>query len=187
MVANGCSSSEDNSPPPPGCLSAAQLPQHFEQFFIVRHLIERIHLGKYDFALLVDDEYGALTDSCQGRTLAENPEGSGHGPVGIKVGAHRDVHLPNVVLLPSHVAIKRIYTDVQNLGIELGELLAVAVERRYLLRSSRRPINRVKGYDHMLLVAIITESDPDPLVSFDGRQLKIRSHFSYFQSHAFSL
>jgi hypothetical protein len=85
------------------------------------------------------------------------------------------------------VAIKRIYTDVQDLGIELGELLAVAVERRYLLGSSRRPVDGVKGYDHVLLAAIITESDPDPLFPFDCRELEIRSHFSHFQSHAFSL
>jgi hypothetical protein len=85
------------------------------------------------------------------------------------------------------VAIKRIYTNVQDLGIELGELLAVAVERRYLLGSSRRPVDGVKGYDHMFLAAIIAESDPGPLAPFDCRQLEIRSHFSHFQRHALSL
>ncbi len=62
----------------------------------------------------------------------------------------------NIVFLPRHVAIKRIYTDVQDLGIELGELVAIAIERRNLLASSWRPVQGVKGHDHMLMVAIIT-------------------------------
>jgi hypothetical protein len=85
------------------------------------------------------------------------------------------------------VAVKRIYTDVQDLGIELGELLAVAVERRYLVGSGRCPVDRVESYDHMLLAAITAESDSRPLISFHCRQLEIRSRFPHFQRHAFSL
>jgi hypothetical protein len=85
------------------------------------------------------------------------------------------------------VAVQRIYTDVQDLGIELGELLAVAVERRYLVGSGRRPVDRVKSYDHMLLAAIIAESDSGPQLTFHCRQLEIRSRISHFQRHAFSL
>jgi len=154
---------------------------------MVRHLIKRIYLGKCDFSLLVDDEYRPLADSCQGRILAKHAECLRHCPVRIKIRAHRQVNPANVVFLPRHVAIERIYTDVQDLGIESGELLAITIERRYLLASSGRPVRRVKGHDHMLLVAIVTQSDPHPPLSLDSRQLKIRRHFSRFQRHSSSL
>ena len=181
MAATGCCSNSW------GSRSAAQLRQHGQQFLIVRYLIERIYLGEYDLSLLVDDECRPFANSWQGRILAENAECLRHSSVRVKIGTHWQVHRTNVVFLPSHVAVNRIYTDVQDLGIELGELLAIAIERRNLVGSGGRPVHRVKGYDHMLLVAIITQSDTGSPLSFHRRQLKIRSHLPHFQSHAFSL
>jgi hypothetical protein len=61
------------------------------------------------------------------------------------------------MLLPGKMAVYRICAYVQDLGIERGELLAIRVERRQLLPSSRSPIQRMKGHQHMFLPAKIAE------------------------------
>jgi hypothetical protein len=71
------------------------------------------------------------------------------------------------MFLPSHVAVESVDADVQNLGIALGELREIAIERRQLLASSRSPVDGVERYDHILLAAKIAQADSDPLLSFD--------------------
>jgi hypothetical protein len=93
------------------------------------------------------------------------------------------MHGANVVFLPSHVAVKRVYADVQNLGIKRGELLAVAIERRQLFGSSRRPVEGMKGYNHVLLPTKITKPNPDTLLPLHRRQLKVRGDVSNVQRH----
>jgi hypothetical protein len=96
------------------------------------------------------------------------------------------VHRPDVIFLPGDVAIKRVYTDVQDLGIKRGELLAVAIERRQLLRSSRSPVQGMEADDHIFLSPKITQPDSDTLLSFDGGEIKVWGHVSNFQRHNFS-
>jgi hypothetical protein len=90
------------------------------------------------------------------------------------------MHGADIVFLPRQMAVKRVYADVQDLGIKRGELLAVAIERRQLFRSSRRPVQRMKADDHMLLPAKITQPHPDARVAFHCRQIKVRRHVSNF-------
>jgi hypothetical protein len=66
--------------------------------------------------------------------------------VRIKIGTHGKMHCPDGMLLPGKMAVNRICAYVQDLGIERGELLAIRVERRQLLPSSRGPIQRMKSY-----------------------------------------
>ncbi len=69
------------------------------------------------------------------------------------------MHRSNVMFLPCKVAVNRISANVQDLGIERGELLAIRVERRQLFGSSRSPIQRMKAYHDMLLATKIAELD----------------------------
>jgi hypothetical protein len=96
------------------------------------------------------------------------------------------MHRFDVVLLPGDVAINCVDADVQDLGIKRGELLAVAIERRQLLGSSGRPVQRMKTNHHVLLAAKIAEPDSDARFSLNGGKVKIRRHVSNFQRHNFS-
>ena len=69
------------------------------------------------------------------------------------------MHRTNRMLLPRNVAVNGISAYVQNLGIERGELLAIRVERRQLLSSSRGPVQRMKSHKNIFLAAEITELD----------------------------
>ena len=96
------------------------------------------------------------------------------------------MHGADVVLLPGDVAIKGVYTDVQNLGIKRGELLAVAVERRQLLGSGRSPVQRMKTDHYIFLAAKIAEPDSGARLSFDCGKIEVRGHVSNLQRHTFS-
>jgi len=96
------------------------------------------------------------------------------------------VHGADVVFLPSHVAIQAINADVQNLGIKRGELFAVAVERRHLLSSSRRPVQRMKTDDDVLLSAKVAEANPDARLAFHCWQVEIWCNVPNLQNHAVS-
>lgn len=79
------------------------------------------------------------------------------------------MHRADGMLLPCDMAVDRISAYVQDLGIERGELLAIGVERRQLLSSSRGPVQRMKGHQNIFLTVIITELDFCPLLTFDCR------------------
>jgi hypothetical protein len=79
--------------------------------------------------------------------------------MGIKIRTHGKMHRTNGMLLPGNVAVNGISAYVQNLGIERGELLAIRVERRQLLPSSRGPVQRMKSHKNIFLTAEITELD----------------------------
>jgi len=69
------------------------------------------------------------------------------------------MHSADVMLLPGDMAVNRVCAYVQNLGIERGELLAIRVERRQLLPSSRSPVQGMKAHHHMFLSTKIAELD----------------------------
>ena len=96
------------------------------------------------------------------------------------------MHRADIVLLPSDVAVKGIYTDVQDLGIKRGELLAVAIERRQLLGSSRGPVQGMKTDHYIFLVAKITKPDSGARLSFNCWKIEVRGHVSNLQRHTFS-
>src|SRR5580658_1093427 len=133
--------------------------QRRQQFLILRLLVQRIHFGKCDFAVFIHDEYCPLADSWKRRPLTQNAECSRDRGMGIDVRTHGEMHLADCMLLPSHMAVNRVDADIQELSIERGELLAVRVECRQLFAAGRRPIQRMKGHDHILLPAKITELD----------------------------
>src|SRR5207244_11357806 len=92
----------------------------------------------------------------------------------IKVRAQRKMHRPDIFLLPSNMAENRICAYVQNLGIERGELLPGAVERRQLRRSSGCPVQRMKCQYNVLFAAKVTELHSKFSFSLDCRQITIR-------------
>jgi len=96
------------------------------------------------------------------------------------------MHRADVVFLPGEVAVKGVYTDVQNLGIKRGESFAIAIERRQLLGSSRGPVQRMKADHHIFLAAKIAEPNSDASFPFDGWEIEVRGHVSDFQRHTFS-
>jgi hypothetical protein len=65
-----------------------------------------------------------------------------------------------------------INADVQDLGIQGGELFASRIEFRHLLRSGRRPVERVERNDEVLLPEIITQPDSNSVVAGNGIKLK---------------
>jgi hypothetical protein len=76
------------------------------------------------------------------------------------------VHGSNIVFLPGEVAVQSIYADVQDLGIKRGELLAIAIERRQLLSSSRCPIQGMKTDDDILFPAKIAQPHANARLAF---------------------
>jgi hypothetical protein len=84
------------------------------------------------------------------------------------------MHGSNLMLLPGKMAVDRICTYVQDLGIERGELLAIRVERRQLLSSSGSPVQRMESHQNIFLAAKIAELDFRPVLAFNCRQLKVR-------------
>ena len=157
------------------CTSATLAPtllqvlQCCQQFAIVRSAVQRIHLGKNDFAAFVHDKNGPLADPGKWRPFAHYAEGLRYRRVGIKIRTHGEMHRSDGVVLPGNVAVYRISAYVQNLGIERGELLAIRVERRQLFSSSWSPVQRMKSHKNIFLAAEITELDFRPLLTFDCR------------------
>jgi hypothetical protein len=142
---------------------------------VVRSAVQRIHFGKNDLPVFVDDKYRPLADPREWRPFTHDPEGLGHGRMGIKIRTHGEMHRSDGMLLPSDVAVDGISAYVQDLGIERGELLAIRVERRQLFPSSRSPVQRMKSHQNIFFAAEIAELDFCPLLTFDCWQLEIGS------------
>src|SRR5262249_16773202 len=98
------------------------LPDFIQQFLKIGHLIEGIDLGPCDSALLIDNERSTFADSGHRWRISHDSELLRDRRVRIKIGRHRNLHGANVFLLPRNVAGYGIYTDVQNLGIQIREL-----------------------------------------------------------------
>lgn len=154
--------------------------QFAQKFFDVGQLVEGIDPGEGDLAVAVDDEGGALADAGDGRSFAEDAEGLGDRAVRVEVGAERDLGRANFFFLPRDVAGNGIDADVQDLGIECGELLTGSVERRHLGGSSGRPVEGMERDDDGLLAEEVTE--PDTKLAFPRyrRQIEIGSGLSCF-------
>jgi hypothetical protein len=58
------------------------------------------------------------------------------------------------------VAEDRIYAHAHDLGIQFGEPVAICLVRRRLRRSSRRPVQRVKGQHDMPFPAELRKLEP---------------------------
>src|SRR5579864_4274962 len=125
--------------------------QFRQQFPVVWRPVQRIDLGKYDLAAFVHDKYCSLADSGEWRAFPHNAECLRYLGMGIKIRTHGEMHGAYLMLLPGEMAVNRVCAYVQDLGIERGELLAIRVERRQLLSSSRRPIQGMESYQHMSL------------------------------------
>jgi hypothetical protein len=91
--------------------------------------------------------------------------------VGIEVSTQGNRHHANVFFLPGDVTGDGVYADVQDLGIERGELLAGGVERRHLGCSSRGPVKRVEA-DHDVLLALVV-GEPYAQLAFPGHRGKV--------------
>src|SRR5262249_43092451 len=136
---------------------------------------------------LLHDKDGSLADSRRRGTLSQNAEGPSDFRMGIEIRAHGEVHDADFLFLPCKMAVNRIYAYVQNLGIQRGELLAVRVERRHLLRSSRRPVQRMEAHHDVFFASKITKLYLQSQFVFNRGQLKVRGHIAYFQWHALRL
>src|SRR5215469_7011127 len=101
----------------------------------------------------------------------------------IEIGAQRDADQADVILAPCHVAGNRIYADVQNLGIQGGELSAARIEFGHLHRSSRGPVEGMKSNKKVLFAKIVARADGDPLLPGNGWKLKLRGGIANLQRH----
>ena len=155
--------------------------KRFQELIYVHELIDRIDLGKDDFAGLVYDEGGALADAGDGRAFTQNTKLARDGGVRIEVGAHRELDGANFFFTPRDVAGDGIDADVQNLGIEGRELLGARVEFGDLRGSSRGPVERMEGDDELLLAEVVAGADGDARGSGDGGKLEVRGGVTYVQ------
>lgn len=106
--------------------------KRFQELIHVHQLVDRVDLGKGDFAGLVHDEGGTLADAGDGRAFAHDVELAGNGGVRIEVGAHGETDRSDFFFAPCCVAGNRIYADVQDLGIEGRELAGAGVKLGHL-------------------------------------------------------
>ena len=103
--------------------------------------IRRSRTREGDPPARIDNEGRTLADAGHGRPFPQNAEPFCHRGVGIEVGAQRDADQADVILAPRNVAGDRIYADVQNLGIQGGELFAAGIEFGYLDGSGGSPFD----------------------------------------------
>jgi len=150
-------------------------------------VIERVDFGENDQAVLVDDEGSPFADAGEGRALAKDSEGTSYCAVRIEIGTGRDANRSELFLEPRGVAGERVNADVQNLGIERGELLQSGVEHRQLGGSSRRPVERVKGDHDILLATKVAELNANLAVAVNGGKVEVGGEISYLQGHGILL
>lgn len=137
--------------------------------------------------MLIDDECRALTDARHGRALPQDTESLSDFAVWVEIRAEWDFDHPDIFFLPRDVADDGIDADVQNLGIQCGELLPGGVEHRHLGGSSRSPVERVEGDDHILLAPEVTKRDTKLTLAGNGGEIEIRSWIAGLQGHRFSV
>lgn len=158
--------------------------QGAEKFFQIWEQIQRIDASKRDLSVSADDEGGTLANAGHRRPFPENAKLARHQGVREEIGAQGKSHRTDFTLPPGNVAWNGIYADVQDLGIQCRELLAVRVEFGHLGGSSGRPIQRVKGDDEILLPQVVARADRDVLVTGDRGKGKFRTVIPHFQCHA---
>src|SRR6185369_16578116 len=92
--------------------------------------------------------------------------------------SQRKVEGADLEFLPRHVTEYRIAAHAHDLGIQLGELIAVRVVRRGLRCSSRGPIGRIKSQDDIFLAAEFGKRDAVLVVAGAGRDVESRSRIA---------
>jgi anti-sigma B factor antagonist len=164
---------------------SAQSAQRCQNFFHVGQLADGVDLGEGNRSIFVDDEGSALCDARHRRAFPQNAELTGYLGMRIEVGAQRNLYRSDVFLPPRDVAGDGVYADVQNLGIERLELFAAGIEFGHLAGSSRGPVERVEGDDHMLLAKIVARANDNFLLARDGGEFELGRGVANFQGHSF--
>jgi len=142
--------------------------QHLKQFFVLRRLSQRVDLGEGDYALLVDDENGALGDTRNRISLAQHSIFDGDFAMRPKIAGQRKSDPADILLLPGDVARNGIHAYAHDLGIVSGKLLYIEVCRRNLSASGRGPIEGVEGQDHVPSALEVAKPEPRLGLAHDG-------------------
>src|SRR5260370_32780543 len=104
--------------------------------------------------------------------------------MGIEIRAQRNLDGAKFLLPPCDVAGDRIYADVQDLGIKRRELFFSGIELGHLGRSSRRPVERMKGHDQVLAAEIVARAHRNLAFAGSCREFKIRRRTANLQGHS---